>query len=343
MCQQPLHYGQTRPWKQGFLAQPTSLPVKPVFPPRALPPIVTDQFPQHHSRLDRSHTTTDSALQEAAYEIIPIVAASARWGQEWFRKVILIHSDNIVVPIINRGKSSCLYIMPFMQCLTWLSVSHQFIIRASHQSVFSVLTPSSLSSYWTAWKCFQNFHSIHPGHFPTLNLLTICSFITYSSTASSLCTSTIRAYLAGIDHFTKLLTESPCLAINHPQVSLLLNGLSPCEPLVHHLLLRHACQAQPNPLTHTGSVASRHWFHAHLKNVQNLLGYPVDSFSRNSFRIGAASTVSRLCIPDHTVQLLGYWSSQAYYSYIRLDTSSLRNAHSILVTPHLNGPNQLPQ
>ncbi|KAJ8351830.1 hypothetical protein SKAU_G00233060 [Synaphobranchus kaupii] len=35
-----------------------------------------------------------------------------------------------------------------------------------------------------------NFHSIHHLPFPTLNLLTISSFITYSSTASSLCTST---------------------------------------------------------------------------------------------------------------------------------------------------------
>ncbi|KAJ8364268.1 hypothetical protein SKAU_G00130990 [Synaphobranchus kaupii] len=39
-----------------------------------------------------------------------------------------------------------------------------------------------------------NFHSIHHLPFPTINLLTISTF-TYSSTASSLRTSTIRVYL----------------------------------------------------------------------------------------------------------------------------------------------------
>ncbi|KAJ8340606.1 hypothetical protein SKAU_G00352390 [Synaphobranchus kaupii] len=149
-------------------------------------------------------SSLSTAPSSATFELYPIIAAAALWGKEWSRKVILIHSDNIaVVHIINK------YLIPQYQ-----------------QSILSALAPSTLSSSWTSWKCFQNFHSIHHLPFPTLNLLTISSFITYSSTASSLCTSPIQAYLAGINHF-KLLTESPCPAINHSQVSLRLKDIVP--------------------------------------------------------------------------------------------------------------------
>jgi len=41
------------------------------------------------------------------------------------------------------------------------------------------------------------------------------------------------------------------------------------------------------------------------------------SFSSHSFRIGAATVAAQRGIPDHQIQLMGRWTSNAYQLYIR--------------------------
>ena len=45
-------------------------------------------------------------------------------------------------------------------------------------------------------------------------------------------------------------------------------------------------------------------------------GLPGD-FSSHSFRIGAATSAARAGVPDHLIQVLGRWKSDAYKQYIR--------------------------
>ena len=47
------------------------------------------------------------------------------------------------------------------------------------------------------------------------------------------------------------------------------------------------------------------------------------SFSSHSFRIGAATVAARNGVPDHLIQALGRWSSDAYQLYIRMPSESL--------------------
>ena len=110
--------------------------------------------------------------------------------------------------------------------------------------------------------------------------------------------------------------------------------LSPYEPIHDHVNYRLSQSANPHdPLftSESGHVATRSWFHSHLRHVLFRSGLPPSSFSAHSFRIGAASQGGRRGLPDHTIQSLGRWSSQAYHSYIRSDVESIRQAHSYLL------------
>ncbi|XP_060936184.1 uncharacterized protein LOC133012222 [Limanda limanda] len=97
-------------------------------------------------------------LSSALSEIYPIAVACHIWGQHWARKRISVLCDNqTVVNIINKGRSSCKIIMPFMRSITWSAVTHNFIITACHvQGHFNTLA-DSLSRF-----NFQTFRRLCP-------------------------------------------------------------------------------------------------------------------------------------------------------------------------------------
>ena len=47
------------------------------------------------------------------------------------------------------------------------------------------------------------------------------------------------------------------------------------------------------------------------------------SFSSHSFRIGAATVAARMGVPDHLIQAVGRWNSDAYKLYIRTPAEAL--------------------
>ena len=47
------------------------------------------------------------------------------------------------------------------------------------------------------------------------------------------------------------------------------------------------------------------------------------NFSSHSFRIGAATVAARNGVPDHLIQSMGRWSSNAYQLYIRTPSDAL--------------------
>ncbi|KAG9280614.1 hypothetical protein AMEX_G3348, partial [Astyanax mexicanus] len=113
------------------------------------------------------------------------------------------------------------------------------------------------------------------------------------------------------------------------------SSLSPYEPLQLYLQFRLSQGARPHDplfISESGSPATSHWFHFHLKNVLSLSGFNPTHFSAHSFRIGAATTASHQGLPDHTVQILGRWSSHVYHSYIRTHARDLFTAHELLAS-----------
>ncbi len=70
--------------------------------------------------------------------------------------------------------------------------------------------------------------------------------------------------------------------------------------------------------THTGAPVTRHFFQNQLQRCLRAAKIDTSLYKTHSFRIGAATeAVTSLGLPDHEIQRLGRWGSNAFKSYIR--------------------------
>ena len=89
--------------------------------------------------------------------------------------------------------------------------------------------------------------------------------------------------------------------------------------------------AGPGPLfrLQSGQPLSRQLLTSWLRQIVASAGLP-GNFSSHSFRIGAATVAARQGIPDHLIQALGRWTSNAYQLYIRTPSAALAGLSSQL-------------
>ena len=69
--------------------------------------------------------------------------------------------------------------------------------------------------------------------------------------------------------------------------------------------------------------------------------YPQGTLGSHSFRIGGASMLCALGVPDATIQILGRWSSSAFKKYLHLSDDYIGSLHSHMVR-HAAGSHLLP-
>lgn len=81
---------------------------------------------------------------------------------------------------------------------------------------------------------------------------------------------------------------------------------------------------RPGPLFlfQNGSPLTRTVLTNWLRKILSAAGIP-GNFSSHSFRIGAATVAAQRGIPDHLIQELGRWNSNAYQLYIRTPSEQL--------------------
>lgn len=78
-----------------------------------------------------------------------------------------------------------------------------------------------------------------------------------------------------------------------------------------------------------GHLLSRGVFLSHFKaRFLSQIGLDDTRYSGHSFRIGAATSVAKVGIPEHLIQSLGRWSSDCYMRYIRIDVEVLKQAQN---------------
>jgi len=66
-------------------------------------------------------------------DFIPIVLASAVWGEQWTRKTVLFQCDNMAVAvIINSGSSKDADVMHLMRCTAFVATKFNFVIVSRH-------------------------------------------------------------------------------------------------------------------------------------------------------------------------------------------------------------------
>ncbi|XP_010774836.1 uncharacterized protein [Notothenia coriiceps] len=115
------------------------------------------------------------ASSSALHEIFPIAVACHVWGHLWPRKRISVLCDNqSVVGIINKARSPCRDIMPFMRSITWSSITHNFLISARHVPGHLNSVADSLSRFH--FQTFRNLcpeASAQPVRIPPLHLLSL--------------------------------------------------------------------------------------------------------------------------------------------------------------------------
>ncbi|XP_056121760.1 uncharacterized protein LOC130100357 [Rhinichthys klamathensis goyatoka] len=104
------------------------------------------------------------------------------------------------------------------------------LLDTSLNSILQAVSPSTLQSYLTAWKCFKSFHFTFNQPFPSFSLLNITSFISYLDSTKNLKARSIKGYLSGIQFFHKLLFGSPSADIANSQTSMLIKGIQKTQP-----------------------------------------------------------------------------------------------------------------
>ena len=92
------------------------------------------------------------------------------------------------------------------------------------------------------------------------------------------------------------------------------------------------CGHHPGPLflLENGLPLTRSLVTDRLRAIVLSAGLPGD-FSSHSFRIGAATSAARAGVPDHLIQVLGQWKSDAYKQYIRTPPDLITRAAKALV------------
>ncbi len=111
-------------------------------------------------------------------------------------------------------------------------ISHPLkpLLDKSLDTILQAVSPRTLQTYVTAWKCFKSFHLSQNIPFPEFSLLSITSFISFLNSIKCLQVSSIKGYISGIQFFHKLLYIAPSPVIRNTQTAMLIRGIQGTRP-----------------------------------------------------------------------------------------------------------------
>ncbi len=115
---------------------------------------------------------------------------------------------------------------------TNISINHPLkpLLDKSLDTILQAVSPRTLQTYVTAWKCFKSFHLSYNILFPDFSLLSITSFISFLNSIKGLQVSSIKSYISGIQFFHKLRYGAPSPEISNSQTAMLIRGIQRTRP-----------------------------------------------------------------------------------------------------------------
>ena len=149
---------------------------------------------------------TNPSSSTALFEIYPVVAAAVLWGHTWSRSRSSYtrqpgrcrhHKELQTLGPRCRSTSHAGSSIFGVDILHTNPVTVPLIIASSNM-ILNSLSPATLSSYWSAWKRFRQFHLQYNITFSSFDLVTLTSFITHAHSALAIKIHTIKGYLCRI-------------------------------------------------------------------------------------------------------------------------------------------------
>ncbi len=137
---------------------------------------------------------------------------------------------------------------------------------------------------------------------------------------SSRFTLTARQVVLTEDSITVRLRRSKTCQFKMPppiHIGATNDSTCPVSAMACYLAERRAPHSSPLFLFRDDSFLTVRQVSSTLRQTLQAAGLDPTGFSSHSFRVGAATTASAAGLPDHTIQQLGRWKSQAFKGYIR--------------------------
>ncbi len=150
---------------------------------------------------------------------------------DWRDRTFQVYIKQTRVSLLRNeaSESPCNWLQPF-QTLWDIILQKVQVAHAREGSILQAVSPRTLQTYVTAWKCFKSFHLSHSIPFPEFSLLSITSFIYFLNSIKCLQVSSIKGYISGIQFFHKLLYGAPSPNISNSQTALLIRGIQRTRP-----------------------------------------------------------------------------------------------------------------
>ena len=106
--------------------------------------------------------------------------------------------------------------------------------------------------------------------------------------------------------------------------------LCPVSALLAYIAVRPAV-CGPLFVFGDGSFLSRDKLVTSVRTTLQQAGMSAQSYTRHSFRIGAATTAAQVGLEDSVIKMLGRWESTAYQLYVRTPRESLAAVSARLI------------
>jgi hypothetical protein len=229
-----------------------------------------------------------------------------------FFNKLLGHNDYSTSFLLNKALTG---IQREGQASTPRSPIHIHLLHQLVDHISSLSTHSYISLLFRSMFLLAFYAFLRVGEFTTRRSSQANTVLQLSDTSFIPChDGQSRSLQITLRHFKGNTNRQPVSILIPPTKDI---KYCPVSTLQSYLYMRGANEGPLFRLPN-GSPITRSIFSSFLQQCLHQLGIPDVNIKPHSFRIGAATSACARGIPDHEIQRMGRWKSDAYKHYIRI-------------------------